>query len=75
MTTATITTSLPGANRSNGFGGWARRAFARLIAAREREARRRVAAHLRYFDNATLDSYGVDRRTIAALRREQVHML
>lgn len=75
MTTATMTTPLVGARRSDGLGGWARRAFARLIAAREREARRRVAAHLRGLDEATLYAYGMDRHTIAALRRERIHTL
>ena len=75
MTTATMTTSLPLAERGEGLGGWARRAFARLIESREREGRRRVAAQIRAFDDATLASYGMDRHTIAALRRERIHTL
>ena len=75
MTTATMTRPLPGANRGEGLGGWFRRAFRRMIEAREREARQRVAVYVRDLDDATIDALGLDRDVISALRREHANVL
>ena len=72
MTTATMTRPLPGANRGEGLGGWFRRAFRRLIAAREREAQRRAALYVRGLNDAEIEYLGLDRDVVAALRRENV---
>jgi hypothetical protein len=46
--------------------GILRRAVARLVAAREAEARRRVNAHLLGLDDATLAALGYDRAVLEA---------
>ena len=75
MTTATMTRPLPGANRGEGLGGWFRRAFRRMIAAREREAQRRAALYVRNLDDEQIEYLGLDRDVVAALRREHVDHL
>ena len=48
--------------------GAVRRVLARMIAAREYEARRRVRSHLLGLDDATLATYGIDRSALNADR-------
>ena len=45
-------------------GGWFRRGLKRIAVARELQARRIVADTFRNFDDATLASYGLDRKTL-----------
>ena len=68
MSTATLTTPLPHAGRPADTGGWGRRAWERLVAARSAQARRVIAAHLRTLDPATLASYGFSADEIRKLR-------
>jgi hypothetical protein len=60
---ATITLSDFGSVSSRA-GGPFRRALARMMTAREMQARRYVNDYLRSFDDATLATYGVDRKTL-----------
>ena len=69
MNTATTYTPLPGADRRLGKQGWAGRFWNRLMTARQREAERRIARHLRMFDDATLQGFNLDAAALARLRK------
>ena len=66
---ATTYGTVPGAHPGATNGGWLSRFFARLIEARELQARRLVNAHLRSLDNETLKSFGLEPAEIKRLRR------
>ena len=66
---ATTYRTVPGAHPGATSGGWLSRIFARLIEARELQARRVVKAHLRSLDNETLKSLGLEPAEIRRLRR------
>ncbi|CAN5375919.1 hypothetical protein BH10PSE9_BH10PSE9_15030 [soil metagenome] len=50
--------------------GILRRALARMIAAREQQARRQMNAHLLRRDDATLAAFGYDRATLEQASRD-----
>ncbi|MBA5777791.1 hypothetical protein H2509_11715 [Stappia sp. F7233] len=60
---AIATTTGIGVSRANGKG-LIHKAFNRMITARERQARRYVNGYLLSLDDATLASYGYDRREL-----------
>lgn len=64
---------LGGTSASGRFSGAVKRAFARMIAAREREARRYVAMHLAYMDPDTLSRQGWDQSAISALEKRPTY--
>jgi hypothetical protein len=59
---AIATTTIGGTNRTH--GGFIRRAFDRMVEAREKQARRYVNGYLLSLDDATLASHGIDRREL-----------
>lgn len=63
----------PAAKGTSGSGGWLRRFASRVLAARQREADRRVADHLRGFDDETLRALQLDEAAIARLRKGLGH--
>ena len=65
---ATTYTTVPGAHPGASSGGWLSRVFARLIEARELQARRVVNNHLRSLDTETLKSLGLTPAEIRRLR-------
>ena len=65
---ATTYRNVPGAHPGATSGGWLSRFFARLIEARELQARRVVNAHLRTLDNEALESFGLEPAEIRRLR-------
>jgi len=70
VATAMTTTALGGiGGRETVSRGVLRRTMARMIATREQQARRRVFAHLLGLDDATLATYGFDRRAVEEFGR------
>lgn len=67
--TATTYTNVPGAKPGASFGGWLHRAYMRLVEAREKQARRRIAEHFRGFDDEYLEKLGYSRADMARIRR------
>ncbi len=65
---ATTYTTVPGAHPGATSGGWLSRIFARLVEAREAQARRVVNSHLRSLDSETLKSLGLEPAEIRRLR-------
>lgn len=72
MNAATTYTNLPGADRGAKGQGWGRRLFNRFIAARQREANRRIAQHLSGFDDKALKALNLNADEIARLRSGSV---
>lgn len=72
MATDTLV-GLGGASTSSRFGNAVKRAFARMVAAREREARRYVAMHLANMDPDMLSRQGWDRSAISALEKRATY--
>ena len=69
MTTATTYTNLPGADRRSRGEGRFRRYWSRLMAARQKEANKHIARHLRALDYNTLKPLNLSGADIARLRR------
>ncbi len=68
MTTTTYT-NIPGAKPGASFGGWLSRFFWRMIEAKEKQTRVRIAAHFRGLDDEYLIRIGYSPADIARVRR------
>ena len=68
MNAATTYTNVPGADRGAKGQGWGRRLFNKFIAARQREANRRIARHLAGFDDEALRALNLNAEDIVRLR-------
>ena len=67
--TATTYTNIPGAKLAASFGGWFSRFFWRMIEAKEKQTRRRIADHFRGLDDEYLTRLGYLPADIARIRR------
>ena len=67
--TAMTYTNIPGAKPSTLFGGWLGRFFWRMIEAKEKAVKVRIARHFRGLDDEYLTRIGYASADIARIRR------
>jgi len=67
--TATTYRDLQGSKPGSSFGGWLRRVFWRIVDAREKQVRERIARHFNGLDDEYLTKLGYSSADIRRVRR------